>query len=353
LAKGNYFDLSSSTANFVTRALVGLGPVNGANGGNLSKVIKIQVLNGTTGTPGKILGTYATTLGQLKLVQNKFTAFTFTPAIQLPASKKIFLILDYSTLTWNTSANASTKDTLTLLSTGYMQAANPLAWEQYADMTWHDMEDAWGNININLHIYPLVSSVAINCNPLPVDFGTFTATQKENSVDLNWQTLTEANNDRFVVEKSIDALKFSSVGTIPSKAINGNHQGVLNYQLTDVAPSQGVNFYRVRQIDKDGASEFSKIIKINYTGQVNNDIITQYYPNPVKQRLIIQLGAGISEVESLRFSDVSGKIIRTERPAVAPGGIINVSSTGLRSGLNVANIVLPDGKQKTIKGIKE
>lgn len=353
LAKGNYFDLSSSTSNFVSRALVGLGPVNGANSGNLSKVVNIKVLDGTTGTPGAVLGTYASTLGEMKSAQNKFTAFTFTPAVPLPASKKIFLILEFPTLTWNTSSDPTTKDTLTLLSTAYMQVANPLAWEQYSDASWHDMEDAWGNININIHLYPLVSSVAVNCNPLPVSFGTFTATQKENSVELNWQTLTETNNDRFVVERSIDALKFSSVGTIASKATNGNNLGVLNYQLTDAAPSQGTNFYRIRQIDKDGKSEFSKTIKVNYTGLVNNDIIVQYYPNPAKQRLMIQLGSGITEVKLIRFSDASGKTIRTVRPAVAPGGIINVSISELRSGLNFAIIMLPDGKQKTIKVIKE
>jgi hypothetical protein len=143
------------------------------------------------------------------------------------------------------------------------------------------------------------------------------------------------------------------VGTIASKATNGNHLGVLNYQLTDAAPAQGANFYRIRQIDKDGKSEFSKTIKVNYTGLVNNDIIVQYYPNPAKQRLLIQLGSGITEVESIRFSDASGKTIRTVRPAVAPGGIINVSISELRSGLNFATIMLPDGKQKTIKVIKE
>ncbi len=352
-AKGNYFDLSSATSTFITRVMVGLGPVNGANGGNLSKPVNIVVYDGTSGTPGALLGSYPSTLGEMKDNANKLNVFTFRPAITMPASKRFFLMLEYPTLVWNTLSNPATKDTLVLLSTALNQVANPIAWEQRADNSFHDMEVAWGNLDMNNHIYPLVSTVATNCNPLPVDFGSFTATLKENAIDLNWQTLTEMNNDRFVVEKSIDALKFSSVGTIPSKAINSNHQGVLNYQLTDIAPSQGVNFYRVRQIDKDGASKFSKTIKINYTGQVNNDIITQYYPNPVKQRLIIQLGAGISEVESLRFSDVSGKIIRTERPAVAPGGIINVSSNGLRSGLNFATIVLSDGKQKTIKVIKE
>jgi hypothetical protein len=68
---------------------------------------------------------------------------------------------------------------------------------------------------------------------------------------------------------------------------------------------------------------------------------------------MIQLGSGIKEVESIRFSDASGKTIRTVKPAVAPGGLINLSINELRSGLNFATIMLPDGKQKTIKVLKD
>jgi len=355
-AKGNYFDLSSVTSIYITKIMLGLGPVNGANGGNLVKPVNIVIYDGTGGTPGAVLGTYFSTLGEMAKNANKLSVFTFTPAVALPTSKKIFLMLEYPTLAWNMSSNAATKDTLVLLSTALNQVSNPIAWEQRADNSFHFMEDFWGDINLNNHIYPLVSSVSSNCNPLnplPVDFGSFTATLKEKVIDLNWQTLIEANNDRFVVEKSIDGLKFSSVGTMPSKAINGNHLGVLNYKFTDFAPSQGFNFYRIRQIDKDGKSEFSKTIKLNFTGQVNIDIILQYYPNPAKQTLMIQLGSGIKEVESIRFSDASGKTIRTVKPAVAPGGLINLSINELRSGLNFATIMLPDGKQTTIKVLKD
>jgi len=355
-AKGNYFDLSSVTSIYITKIMLGLGPVNGANGGNLVKPVNIVIYDGTGGTPGAVLGTYFSTLGEMAKNANKLSVFTFTPAVALPTSKKIFLMLEYPTLAWNMSSNAATKDTLVLLSTALNQVSNPIAWEQRADNSFHFMEDFWGDINLNNHIYPLVSSVSSNCNPLnplPVDFGSFTATLKEKVIDLNWQTLIEANNDRFVVERSTDALKFTSVGTVISKAVNGNHQGQLNYQFTDANPAEGLNYYRIRQIDKDGASAFTKVVKIAYNVQESNNIVRSYYPNPTSDKLFIQLGAGIREVETVRFTDASGKILGTQKPAVSPDGILNVSTRTLRSGLNFATVILPDGKQKTIKVIKD
>jgi hypothetical protein len=161
------------------------------------------------------------------------------------------------------------------------------------------------------------------------------------------------NNQRFEVERSTDALKFTALGTVATKAINGNHQGQLNYQFTDANPAPGVNYYRIRQIDKDGSSEYSKMVKVSYNIQESNSIVRNYYPNPVSDKLFIQLGAGIRQVEAVRFTDASGKILSAQKPAVSPDGILNVSTKGLQSGLSFATVILPDGQQSTIKVMKD
>jgi hypothetical protein len=355
-AKGNFFDMTGSTANYLTRIILGLGPANGANGGNLDKVINIRVLDGTTGNPGDVIGTYASTLGEMFLRSYNFTFVNFSTPLALPASKKIFLILDFSTLTWTKSADPAVNDSISLLSTGTSAAAQPainLGWEQWGDNTWHSIPSAWTGLRSVMRIYPLVSETTDGCNTLPVTFGGFSAKIASSGIDLNWQTLTEMNNQRFEVERSTDALKFTAVGTVLSKAVNGNHQGQLNYQFTDANPTEGVNYYRIRQIDKDGASAFTKVVKIAYQATPENSIIRNYYPNPASDRLFIQLGAGIREVETVRFTDASGKILGTQKPAVSPDGVLNVSTRNLRSGLNFATVILPDGKQTTIKVLKD
>jgi hypothetical protein len=352
IAKGNFFDMTGTTANYVSRIILGLGPANGANGGNLTKVVNIRVLDGSTGTPGAVIGTYASTLEEMNFRRNNLTLVTFSTPVPIPASKKIFLFLEFPTLTWVKDADATTKDSITLLTTGNTQPVTNIAWEQWNDNSYVSIPAAWSGLKMIMHFYPLVSETTDGCT-LPVTFGGFTGKVVSSGINLNWQTWTELNNQRFEVERSTDALKFTAVGTVISKAVNGNHQGQLNYQFTDANPTEGVNYYRIRQIDKDGASAFTKVVKIAYQVTPENSIIRNYYPNPASDRLFIQLGAGIREVETVRFTDASGKILGTQKPAVSPDGVINVSTRNLRNGLNFATVILPDGKQTTIKVLKD
>lgn len=351
-AKGNFFDLSASGATYLNRAILGLGPVNAKSGGPLTAEVNVKVYDGSTDKPGALLGTFNSTLQEMRDRRLNFTIVVFPSAIPLPASKKIFLFLEFPTLVWNVPAVSTTNDTITLLSTAINQPATSIGWEQWSDNSWHSMASAWG-FKLNHHLYPLVSSTTDGCNTLPVIFGTFSAKAGANGVDLNWQTITERNNRHFEVERSTDALKFSSVGVVLTKAIDGNHQGPLNYQFTDASPADGINYYRIRQIDKDGSSEYSKMIKISYNLQESGNIVRSYYPNPVSDKLFIQLGAGIREIETVRFTDASGKILGAQKPAVSPEGLLNVSTKSLRSGLSFATVILPNGQQSTIKVMKD
>lgn len=174
IAKGNFFDMTGTTANFVSRIILGLGPANGANGGNLTKVVNIVVRDGTANTPGAIIGTYASTLEEMKTRRSNLTLVTFSAPVPIPASKKIFLFLEFPTLTWIKDADPTTKDSITLLTTGNTQPAINIGWEQWSDKTFHSISSAWNGLRMIMHFYPLVSETANGCT-LPVTFGGFTA----------------------------------------------------------------------------------------------------------------------------------------------------------------------------------
>jgi hypothetical protein len=69
--------------------------------------------------------------------------------------------------------------------------------------------------------------------------------------------------------------------------------------------------------------------------------------------LFVQLAPGIREVETVKFTDVNGRMVGAQKPAVSPDGLMKVNTGSLRSGLNFATIELPDGRRTTIKVIKE
>src|SRR5699024_7871004 len=90
-------------------------------------------------------------------------------------------------------------------------------------------------------------------NPLPVTLLSFNAYSKKRSAVLNWATATEINNAGFSVESSTNGKVWKEIGFVKSKAINGSSNSKINYQFTTMNTTKGVNYYRLRQVDLDGA----------------------------------------------------------------------------------------------------
>ncbi len=67
---------------------------------------------------------------------------------------------------------------------------------------------------------------------LPVVFDAISASIKEDKVTLSWNTLSETNNDHFLVQVSEDGTQFSTLTTIKSKTANGSSDTALQYSLT-------------------------------------------------------------------------------------------------------------------------
>lgn len=80
-----------------------------------------------------------------------------------------------------------------------------------------------------------IGDVATEYTPsttLPVLFGEINAEIKTGQLMLNWSTLSETNNDHFDIEVSKDGTNFQKIGTLTSKAVNGNSEAILNYQFS-------------------------------------------------------------------------------------------------------------------------
>jgi hypothetical protein len=117
-------------------------------------------------------------------------------------------------------------------------------------------------------------------NPLPIELLSFTAQQNGSVVDLNWETVSEINNDYFTIERSEDAIDFETIATVGGA---GNSSNKLNYGITDFAPLLGVSYYRLKQTDYDGKYEFSNIEAVNFTGEEKNgEPSILIFPNPSK-----------------------------------------------------------------------
>ncbi|NIJ53591.1 glycoside hydrolase family 9 protein [Dyadobacter arcticus] len=97
---------------------------------------------------------------------------------------------------------------------------------------------------------------SVNNPALPVKLVRFEAKADQCKIRLSWVTTEEINADYFSVEKSNDGKTFSEIGTLPAI---GDTKVTQEYVFSDPQPDFK-NYYRLKQVDRDGKSEFSRIV---------------------------------------------------------------------------------------------
>jgi hypothetical protein len=152
---------------------------------------------------------------------------------------------------------------------------------------------------------------------LPVTLVNFRGEQKESLNRLLWTTSTETNNRGFELERSADGRTFSSIGFIATKAENGNSASAINYSFDDVKPIAGNNYYRLKQVDKEGKFSYSNTVLLS--GKVTEITLSRVYPNPARAELNLQITAPSAEQVTILVTDLSGKVVMLQVAALKPG----------------------------------
>ncbi|HNJ58929.1 MAG TPA: GEVED domain-containing protein, partial [Chitinophagaceae bacterium] len=154
--------------------------------------------------------------------------------------------------------------------------------------------------------------------PVPVTYTMFTG-KREGMVNmLSWQTATESNNIGFELQRSSDGKQFSKLSFVNSKAINGNSTSNLSYGYNDVKPLAGTNYYRLKQVDKDGKFNYSTVVILK-GDKVSQISIASVYPNPVRNTINVQIVSPANEKVSLVITDITGKVLMQENTSLTAG----------------------------------
>lgn len=104
--------------------------------------------------------------------------------------------------------------------------------------------------------YYTIGTLNNNDSPLPVELVSLEAYQSDQSIIIEWVTATEINNEQFHVMHSIDGYNFVGISSVDG---NGTTTETHSYHVVHNAPS-GLNYYKLVQVDFDGASESSQVI---------------------------------------------------------------------------------------------
>jgi hypothetical protein len=141
--------------------------------------------------------------------------------------------------------------------------------------------------------------------PLPVAYLGFTAQPQGSQALLRWQTATENSNDHFEVLHSADAAAFSFLTSVPGVGFSSLQQ---DYRAIDPSPYPGLNYYRLRQVDKDGSFQYSKIISVDMPKN-NPGFSIKVYPNPAVQEISITLTSPREQSSLFCLYNAEGRLV--------------------------------------------
>lgn len=161
---------------------------------------------------------------------------------------------------------------------------------------------------------PFTFGSVSSSNPLPVELISFDARADDfDNATLSWSTASEVNSSHFEVERSDESTsEFTMIAHVPSQAKSGYSATTLDYQLTDPSLNAGIYYYRLKQVDLDGAHEYSDVKVVSISDQVETDPVV--FPNPSDgQELFLQhAGLLITEVYLI---DVHGRRVPLDMEA--------------------------------------
>lgn len=116
----------------------------------------------------------------------------------------------------------------------------------------------------------------------PVELTSFFANSNKGEIILQWSTATEVNNKGFEIERaSLNNLQgvkseYKKIGFVSG---NGSTTESRDYSFEDKTLSPGFYYYRLKQIDLNGQSVYSKEIEAEVKAPIQFSL-AQNYPNP-------------------------------------------------------------------------
>ena len=166
--------------------------------------------------------------------------------------------------------------------------------------------------------------------PLPIRLVNFIGVKEVDKVQLHWQTSSEQNSNFFDVEFSENGNVWNKIGTVKAA---GNSTVQRDYVLTHNSPVNGVNYYRLKQVDINNNFAYSNIVAISFTIKGVN--INSVFPNPFVNQLKISISSDRNEVVRIQLSDNLGRVLKVLTSSIQKGvnGISLNDLAGLAPGV--------------------
>ena len=174
-------------------------------------------------------------------------------------------------------------------------------------------------------------------SPMPVEMTYFRATPSAEGNYLEWETATETDNAGFEVQRSTDLAGWDRIGFVAGQGTSVVSQ---RYSFTDTERAAPTTYYRLKQIDFDGAFALSGIIALS-TGPTP---VLAVFPNPTAGDVRLSDPTTVGQFTLL---DLAGR--QLQRGTFQAG---RISLAGAASGTYLLRVVT-EGSATTVRVVKQ
>jgi hypothetical protein len=186
------------------------------------------------------------------------------------------------------------------------------------------------------------------CTPvqLPVTLKLFAVRCNGNKVIANWVTTHEFNSSHFVLQRSIDGVAWTALGSIQAAGNSGVEQ---KYNFIDNVPAPN-GLYRLAQYDIDASVRYSAVVKGGCAAQ--DEFIV--WPNPVTDKLTVSIQSSIASVGRFRIFDSKGVVMRSGTVTLVRGiNKFEVGMVDLAAGVYIVQVWNADGVSQNAIVVKK
>jgi hypothetical protein len=175
---------------------------------------------------------------------------------------------------------------------------------------------------------------------------SFSGLINSNTSDLSWTMENETSGRWFIIERSNDGNEFDSIGVVAAR--NNAHDTTYNY--ADGRIMMGDNYYRLRMVDNDGVTRYSKIICLDNNSTNNCAAKIQVYPNPAISVVNYMLTSSKNEQVSVQIYNLAGILLTASQKTVSAGmNQQSIAINGLRTGNYILKITGAQGSTEFVQ----
>jgi hypothetical protein len=139
--------------------------------------------------------------------------------------------------------------------------------------------------------------------------------------------------DHFEIERSEDGIHFRKIGSTAAQ----NTTGTNNYRYNDHLPLNGMAWYRIKSVDRDGQYSYSKVAIVSDHRSNNTGIYI--INNPVYEFIYLFTGTTYAGKYDYSIINANGQLMQKGNITTSAGGITTIPlKAAMASGVYVLDL---------------